>query len=725
MTTGEKLTYEELELRLHETEDLLMALRSHEVDAIVGDTDVAMVHLREVEEALQAAQEELELRVAERTAELAQVNKELHEIIEEQERTRRQLEDGERRYRDLVEDLSKGEKRLLKAQQIAHIGNWEIDLAKHTAWWSDEAYRVLGLKAGQIEPSWEAMLSCTYPQDRDQVAGMMNDALENKGPFSLDHRIVHPNGDVRFVHSEAEIEFDPEGKAVRVMGIVECITDRKRAQLKLEEYALQLEGQAELLDLAHDMIFVHDMEGKITFWNRGAERAYGWSREEATGKLSHQLLQTEYCEPLIRATAKIIRDGRWEGELVHTTRDGRQMTVASRWALRRDAGGRPVAILEIDNDVTGRKRAEQEMAESKRFAESIVDTIQESLVVLDSQSRVISANRAFQEMFKTPLKQMEGRVFYTLGKGQWDQPELRGRLNEVLSRGNSFEGYELQYDIPDVGRKSLTLSARPILGYAQESEKVLLVIQDVTVQKQHEQEIRADKEQLSALTEELLVTEERQRQRIAAALHDSIGQSLAFSKRELGALRKHVSPEMRETVTQVCEQIVEAIAQVRNLMLELAPSTLETLGLEPAVEELAEQFTDCEGFVCRVQTSGEPKPLSEQIKLLLYRAVRELLVNVAKHAQAKNVSISLLRDQTRIRVIVEDDGKGFDPARLKSMPAKAGGFGLFSLRQRLAHMGGELAVESAEGKGTKVTLSAPLSIEQGQSGGSDQGVVTP
>jgi len=719
MTTGGKLTYEEMELRLHEAEDLLTALRGHEVDAIVGDTDVAMVHLREVEEALKAAQEDLELGVAERTAELAKVNRELHDTIEKQERTRRQLEDSERRYRDLVENLRESERRLLKAQQIAHIGNLEIDLESQAVWWSDETYRVLGFEPGQIKPSCEAMMSLMDPQDRDTVMQLMNDALENKRPFSIDHRIVRPSGEERFVHSEAEIDFNAEGKPVRIVGILECITDRKRGQLKLEEYASQLEGQAELLDLAHDMIFVHDMEGKITFWNRGAERAYGWSREEAAGKLSHQLLQTEYCEPLIRATAKIIRDGRWEGELVHTTRDGRQITVASRWALRHDAGGHPVAILEIDNDVTERKRAEQEMAEAKRFAERIVDTIQEPLVVLDSQSHVISANRAFQEMFTTPIQQMEGRVFYTLGKGRWDLPELRGKLDEVLSQGSSFEGYELEYDIPDAGRKSLMLSARPIRGYTQESEKVLLVIQDITVQKQHEQEIRADKEQLSALTEELLITEERQRQRIAAALHDSIGQSLAFSKREIGGLRQHVPPEMRDTVAQVCQQIGEAIAQVRNLMLELAPSTLQTLGLEAAVEELAEQFTDCEGFVCRVQTGGEPKPLSEQIELLLYRAVRELLVNVAKHAQAKNASILLLWDETRIRVIVKDDGKGFDPARLKSIPAKAGGFGLFSIRQRLAHMGGEFAVESAEGKGTKVTLSAPLSIEWGQSGGSD------
>ena len=363
-----------------------------------------------------------------------------------------------------MENLRESEKRLLKAQQIAHIGNWEVDLENHTAWWSDETYRVLGLQPGQVEPGWEAMMSFTHPEDRDAAAQLLNDALENKRPFNMDHRIVHPSGEVRFVHNEAEIEVSAEGKPVRIMGILECITDRKRAQLKLEEYTSQLEDQAELLDLAYDMIFVHDMQGKIMFWNRGAEQAYGWTREEAHGQLSHRLLQTEYSEPLIRITARIIREGRWEGELMHTTRDGRKITVASRWALRRGPDGRPIAILEIDNDITDRKCAEQETADAKRFAESIIHTIDECLVVLDAQLRVVSANRSFYETFKTTAEQVEGQLFHTFNKGRWDIPELRDKLRRVLSDNAGFKGYELAWEAPDAEHKALMLSASRSAG---------------------------------------------------------------------------------------------------------------------------------------------------------------------------------------------------------------------------------------------------------------------
>jgi PAS domain S-box-containing protein len=709
MAIAGKMTYEELESRLQETEEILTALRSHEVDAIVGDADVAMVHLKEVEEAVRAAQEELELRVVERTAELARVNKELQDTVEEQERIRRQLEDGQRKYRKLVEELRASESRLLKAQQIARIGNWEVDLANHTVWWSDETYRVLGLEPGQIEPSCEAMTSFTHPEDREAVAHLLNEALEHTRPFSIDHRVVHPSGEERFVHSEAEIDFDVEGKPVRILGIVECITDRKRAQLKLEEYASRLEDQAELLDLAYDMIFVHDMQGKIVLWNRGAERAYGWTREEARGQLSHRLLQTEYSEPLIRITAKIVREGRWEGELVHTTRDGRKIIVASRWALRRGPGGRPLAILEIDNDITDRKHAEQEIVEAKRFAENIVNTMPECLVVLDSQLRAVSANRSFYETFKTTPDQVEGRLFYTLDKGQWDLPELQGKLRDLLSDGAGFGGYELECEVPGEGRIPLMLSAQPINGLTDRPRMILVVIQDVSIQKKHEREIQADKEQLSALTEELLLTEERQRQRIAAALHDSICQSLAFAKRELGALERKAPANLRKSLEEVCGQISQAIDQTRDLTLELAPSVLYTLGLEAAVEDLADQFSDSDGFLCEVHVNGEPRPLSDEMRSLLYRAIRELLVNVSKHAHAKRVSVDIQRQESEIRIAVADDGKGFNPAEIKS--AEAGGFGLFSIRQRLAHIGGKLTIESGEGKGTRVTLIAPLSPE--------------
>jgi PAS domain S-box-containing protein len=117
--------------------------------------------------------------------------------------------------------------------------------------------------------------------------------------------------------------------------------------------------QAALLDLANSAIFVHELEGMITYWNGGAARSYGWSKEEALGKISHLLLQTQFPEPLERILEVITRTSYWEGELVHTRRDGAQITVHSRWAILHDAEGEGFGVLEVNDDITGRKAAEQ------------------------------------------------------------------------------------------------------------------------------------------------------------------------------------------------------------------------------------------------------------------------------------------------------------------------------------------------------------------------------
>ena len=136
---------------------------------------------------------------------------------------------------------------------------------------------------------------------------------------------------------------------------------------------MTLRDQASLLDVAHDAIFVRDMNEAITYWNLGSEERYGWSRAEARGKGSHQLLQTVFPEPLEAIMGELLRTGRWEGELTHTRRDGTKLVVASRWSIQHDERDRPVAILETNNDITDRKRAEAELRERAKVSQHLPD----------------------------------------------------------------------------------------------------------------------------------------------------------------------------------------------------------------------------------------------------------------------------------------------------------------------------------------------------------------
>ena len=145
--------------------------------------------------------------------------------------------------------------------------------------------------------------------------------------------------------------------------------------LKSQAAAKVLREQASLLDLTHDSVFVRDMNDVITYWNRGSELLYGWTREEATGRVSHDLLRTVFPAGLEDLKATLIHADRLEVELTHTKRDGTQVVVASRWSVQRDAAHRPIAILETNNDITERKRAEAKAQQQEKELQLIIDTI--------------------------------------------------------------------------------------------------------------------------------------------------------------------------------------------------------------------------------------------------------------------------------------------------------------------------------------------------------------
>jgi len=142
-------------------------------------------------------------------------------------------------------------------------------------------------------------------------------------------------------------------------------TVRRRVEADLrntrDKLRIEVEERSSLLDLTHDSIFVCDMAFVITYWNRGAEDFYGWPQTDAIGKRSYELLHTIFPKPVDEIRAQLLETDQWEGELTHTKADGHQAIVASRWSVRRDHHGRPVAILETSNDITARKRWEEEM----------------------------------------------------------------------------------------------------------------------------------------------------------------------------------------------------------------------------------------------------------------------------------------------------------------------------------------------------------------------------
>lgn len=219
--------------------------------------------------------------------------------------------------------------------------------------------------------------------------------------------------------------------------------------------------------------------------------------------------------------------------------------------------------------------------------------------------------------------------------------------------------------------------------------------------------------QIRALVSEVALAEERERRRIASGLHDQIGHVLAIGRIRLGALRAMELPEeARACVLDVQRSLQEAIRATRSLTFELSSPVLFEVGLGPALESLAARTCQEQGLEVHVEDrSDAARPLAEDVRVVLYRAARELLLNVVKHAGARRVAIRLAAGGDRVELEVADDGRGFDTRAAGECFTERGGFGLFSIRERLANLGGRLEITSSPEHGTCVRLSAPAQRE--------------
>ena len=233
---------------------------------------------------------------------------------------------------------------------------------------------------------------------------------------------------------------------------------------------------------------------------------------------------------------------------------------------------------------------------------------------------------------------------------------------------------------------------------------------EIDERKGAEQNLIDYQKKLKALTSELILSEQKQRRDFADYLHDEIGQQLFATRLQLEQLKESLSSSKdTNTLINAINNLNLLIDHSRSLTTELSPPILYELGLEKALEWLTEQAHKKYDILVTFQDDSKKKPLEDEVKIFLYQAVSELLINVVKHGKTKNVSVSVMRDNSNIRIGVEDSGVGFNPQNIHSSGNKHEGFGLFRITERLNQLGGHFEIESHPNRGTHITLVAPLS----------------
>ncbi len=215
--------------------------------------------------------------------------------------------------------------------------------------------------------------------------------------------------------------------------------------------------------------------------------------------------------------------------------------------------------------------------------------------------------------------------------------------------------------------------------------------------------------QLRSMSVETALAEEHERKQIAAGLHDKAGPLLATCFMKLGRALKSPAPEEVTSALQESRELIDqAISELRSLTFDLSSPALYTLGLPAAVEEVCRDMAEHHALEITFHDQGTPIDLGHDQRIVLYRAARELLLNVVKHAEARKVTVICGGDAEEVFISVSDDGVGFDAAGAGSGFSRTGGFGLFNLRERVTHLKGRFVVESSRGTGTRVVVGLPV-----------------
>lgn len=300
------------------------------------------------------------------------------------------------------------------------------------------------------------------------------------------------------------------------------------------------------------------------------------------------------------------------------------------------------------------------------------------------------------------------RVTEILGsddRALFDRPDAERIMavdREVMRGGEPSTG-EATYDL---GGVSTTLLTTTTVWYDTERKVrgVIGISQDVTEKRRNEREAATDRGRMRSMAAELVIGEEQLRRSLAAELHHGLGQDIALAKMKLSMLRSSASVELHDPLNGI-EQLVErADRSLRSITFQISPPSLHDLGLSAALQWLAEDVGRKYAIEVRVEDDDSPGIADERIRVILFRAVRELLINAATHARVRDAVVRLSGRDHRVEVSVSDSGVGFDMTDVDRR-----GYGLFGIREQLKYVNGSIHIDSNLGRGTTVTLNAPAS----------------
>ena len=536
--------------------------------------------------------------------------------------------------------------------------------------------------------------------DLDYIQQLLKGEIET---YSIDKRYHRRNGSTVWVSLTVSLVFEKGGGPNYFVLFIMDISDRKQTEEALRKSHDFLEH---LTSAVPDAIFSVKMPERTINWVNDSFNVMDYEPEEYIGQHTKK-----YYANLdnYRAVGDLQRDALRRGddmirtEIMVLRKDGQVFPAEFTATFFREEG-KLSRITAFVRDISDRKSAEENLAKSEAKYRGLVDNAIVGVFNTTLNGRFLFVNEAMARMFDfESLEDMIARG--TLER--WVDLKDRERMLAELNKHGKVTNFEMQA-VTHTGRQIHVLFSAKQIG-----DNIFGMMMDISKRKEAEDKLNDYQARLKTLAAQLAISEEKDRHVIATHLHDQVGHALALARMQLdAAYQLSNEPEIKEQLTVVSDTLLQVLEDNQLLMLELGSPGLHGTGLPSAISDwLDGQIANHHNLRTQVIDNlpdGRLKTLGPDVGAILYRNVRELVVNVVKHAQAKRVTVRLEERDANVRIVVEDDGVGFDYGAARIMGNKTGGFGLFSIEELVADLGGNLKIVSKPGKGCSAILSMPL-----------------
>jgi len=486
--------------------------------------------------------------------------------------------------------------------------------------------------------------------------------------------------------------------------------ERKSAGQVLHNVEARIGG---LLDSAMDAIITVDDQQRIVLFNAAAEKVFAWPRSAMMGQPLDALIPERFRgshHGHIERFGKTGVSSRRMGDRTVVTglrANGEEFPIDASISQLNEEGRTFFTV--ILRDITERVRAEKQLAHSEARLRGILDSAMDAIITIDESQHVVLFNIAAEAVFGCPREQAIGAPL------AWFIPE-RFRDAHVA--------HLAKFGADGTTARRMGAAQRIVMGLRRNGQEFpieasisqiseggarffTVILRDVTERMRADNALRTSQEELREFAAAAHSIREQEKSRIARELHDELGQAMTALKMDVTWLTERLpdgQPMLAEKLTKMLAMLDGTVAATRRISADLRPLMLDDLGLVPAVEWLAQSFMERTGIACDLSITIAELELPERHATALFRMLQESLTNVARHAQASLVDISLDQVEGAIRLTVADNGRGFDPHDRR----KPGSYGLMGLRERAYLLDGEVRIDSTRGRGTVIEVRIPI-----------------